>query len=227
VSPDAGPYLVSTAAVAVENTHNFGGGTVQDYDELRRIRDLTREHALGFHLDGARLANAHIATGIPLADYGRLFDTATLCLSKGLGAPIGTVLVSTADNIARARISRKRFGAGWRQAGILAAAGLYALDHQLARLADDHAAARAFADEVVARVPSAVSEDQVQTNIVVLDTGPCPAAEVAVAAARAGVLVSALGRHVVRAVAHLGVTVEECRAAGAVVGDALSGRAAA
>jgi len=221
ISPDAGPYLVSTAAVAVENTHNFGGGTVQDYDQLRRVGELTREHGVGYHLDGARLANASVATGVPLDDYGRLFDTATLCLSKGLGAPVGTVLVSTADNVARARVWRKRFGAGWRQAGILAAAGLYALEHHLARLADDHAAARAFADEVAERVPSAVRPAEVATNIVVLDTAHLPAASVARAAARQGVLVSALGTHLVRAVAHLDVTLDQCRAAGAVVGDAL------
>ncbi|HYP46710.1 MAG TPA: threonine aldolase family protein [Propionibacteriaceae bacterium] len=226
VSPNAGPYLVSTAAVAVENTHNFGGGTVQDYDQLRRIRDLTNEHAMGYHLDGARLANASVATGVSMGDYGRLFDTATLCLSKGLGAPVGTVLVSTTDNIARARIWRKRFGAGWRQAGILAAAGSYALDHHVTRLADDHAAARAFATEVAERLPEAVSLAHVHTNIVVLDTGGRPAAEVAQAAAQAGVLVSALGRRLVRAVAHLGVTIEECRSAGAVVGEALLGRTA-
>ena len=224
VSPEAGPYLVSTAAVAVENTHNFGGGTVQDLDQLRAVAELTREHEMGYHLDGARLANAHVATGVPLADYGRLFDTATLCLSKGLGAPVGTVLVSTADNIARARIWRKRFGAGWRQAGILAAGGLYALDHHVARLADDHAAARALASEVAERVPAAVSLATVQTNIVVLDTGARPAAEVARTAAQAGVLVSALGRRLIRAVAHLDVSIEECRAAGAVVADAISGR---
>lgn len=224
VSPNAGPYLVSTAAVAVENTHNFGGGTVQDYDQLLRVAKLTREHQIGYHLDGARLANAHVATGVPLADYGRLFDTATLCLSKGLGAPVGTVLVSSADRVARARVWRKRFGAGWRQAGILAAAALYALDHHVHRLADDHAAARALAEQVAERVPSAVRLDLVQTNIVVLDTGPQSAAEIARAAAQAGVLVSALGAHMIRAVAHLDVTIDQCRAAGGVIGDALLGR---
>lgn len=224
IAPNAGPYLVSTAAVAVENTHNFGGGTVQPYEQLRLIGELVHSHGIGYHLDGARLANASVASGVPLADYGRLFDTATLCFSKGLGAPVGTVLVSTADNIAKARIWRKRLGGSWRQAGILAAAALYTLDHHVQRLADDHAAASAFAAEVAERAPWAVKPESVATNIVMLDTGDHPAAAVAAAAASRGVLVSALGPHLVRAVAHLDVTADQCRHAGAVVGDALAGR---
>jgi len=222
ISPSAGPYLVSTAAVAVENTHNFGGGTIQPFDELTAVAELCREHGIGYHLDGARLWNAHIATGVALEAYGRLFDTVSVCFSKGLGAPVGTVLVSTADNIARARILRKRLGGGWRQAGILAAAALYALDHHVERLADDHAAARALAGALAERSPSAAKVESVATNIVVLDTGDKPAAAVAQAAAAQGVLVSALGRHTLRAVTHLDVTTEQCVRAGGVLGDLLS-----
>ena len=222
LSPDAGPYLVSTAAVAVENTHNFGGGTVQSLDELRRLGELVHGHGIGYHLDGARLWNAHVATGVPMVEFGRLFDTVSVCFSKGLGAPVGTVLVSTADNIARARILRKRFGGGWRQAGMLAAAALYALDHHVERLADDHAAARALAESVTERAPWAVKVESVATNIVVLDTGDRPSALVAQAAAREGLLVSALGRHTLRAVTHLDVTTEQCSRAGGVLGDLLS-----
>ena len=145
VAPSAGPYLVSTAAVAVENTHNFGGGTIQPYDRLVELGELCRSQGLGYHLDGARLWNAHVATGVPLIDYGSVFDTVSVCFSKGLGAPVGSVLVSTAANIARARVWRKRLGGGWRQAGILAAGALHALDHHVDRLADDHDAAQAFA----------------------------------------------------------------------------------
>ena len=132
ISPSAGPYLVSTAAVAVENTHNFGGGTIQPFAELAAVAELCREHGIGYHLDGARLWNAHIATGVALEAYGGLFDTVSVCFSKGLGAPVGSVLVSTAENIAKAPgCMRKRLGGGWRQAGVLAAACLYALDHHL------------------------------------------------------------------------------------------------
>jgi threonine aldolase len=206
----------------VENTHNFGGGTVQSLDQLRQIGELVHGHGIGYHLDGARLWNAHVATGVPMVDYGRLFDTVSVCFSKGLGAPVGTVLVSTADNIARARILRKRLGGGWRQAGMLAAAALYALDHHVERLADDHSAARALAGAVADRSPSAAKVESVATNIVVLDTGDKPAAAVAHAAAAQGVLVSALGRHTLRAVTHLDVTTEQCVRAGDVLGGLLS-----
>src|SRR3954452_21918728 len=121
--PDAGPYMVSTAAIAVENTHNFGGGTVQPLEQLQRLRRGADELGIKVHLDGARVWNAHIATGVPLADYGALADTVSVCLSKGLGAPVGSVLVSSAERIAAARVWRKRYGGGMRQGGGAAAAG--------------------------------------------------------------------------------------------------------
>ena len=224
VAPSAGPYLVSTAAVAVENTHNFGGGTIQSYESLVTLGDLCRSAGLGFHLDGARLWNAHVVTGVPLIDYGGLFDTVSVCFSKGLGAPVGSVLVSSAANVARARVWRKRLGGGWRQAGILAGGALYALEHHVDRLATDHQAAAAFAATVAAVAPAAVDPVRVQTNIVVLDTGDLAAAEVAAAAQAEGAWVSALGPHMLRAVTHLGVSVEDARTAGDIVGRALTTR---
>jgi threonine aldolase len=221
IAPSAGPYLVSTAAVAVENTHNFGGGTIQPLAQLAAVGQLCREHGLGYHLDGARLWNAHVATGISLSTYGSLFDTVSVCFSKGLGAPIGSVLVSSAANIARARVLRKRLGAGWRQAGVLAAACRYALDHHLERLADDHAAARTFAEAVASRTPQAVEPDSVETNIVVIDTGTSPAASIAAAAANDGVRLSALGPRLIRAVTHLDVTKDDCERAGTILGNLL------
>ena len=223
ISPSAGPYLVSTAAVAVENTHNFGGGTVQPFEELEAVSVLCREHSIGYHLDGARLWNAHVATGVALEAYGRLFDTVSVCFSKGLGAPVGSVVVSTAENIARARVLRKRLGGGWRQAGMLAAACLYALDHHVQRLADDHAAARIFAEAVASHVPTAVEQDGVETNVVVIDTGATAAAPLAAAAAERGVQVSALGPFMIRAVTHLDVTADDCELAGQLVGKLLAG----
>jgi threonine aldolase len=223
IAPSAGPYLVSTAAVAVENTHNFGGGTIQPIAELTAVSELCREQGIGYHLDGARLWNAHIATGVALEAYGRLFDTVSVCFSKGLGAPVGSVLVGTAENIARARVLRKRLGGGWRQAGVLAAACLYALDHHVRRLADDHAAARVFAEAVAAAVPAAVELDTVETNVIVIDTGATPAAPIAAAAAQRGVRVSALGPFMIRAVSHLDVTAEDCERAGQLIGKLLSG----
>lgn len=219
LAPDAGPYLVSTACVALENTHNFGGGTIQPLDRLRATSALCRDAGVRLHLDGARLWNAHVATGVPMAEYGRLFDTVNVCLSKGLGAPIGSVLVGSREVVAGARVLRKRLGAGWRQAGLLAAAGLYAVDHHVERLADDHAAARAFAAAVRAH---GVRVAEPPTNIVVLDTGALPATRVVADAAARGVRLSAVGAHVVRAVTHLDVTAAQCAEAGDIVGSLLA-----
>ncbi|MEO9236450.1 MAG: GntG family PLP-dependent aldolase, partial [Jatrophihabitantaceae bacterium] len=197
IAPDAGPYQVSTTAIALENTHNFGGGTVQPRAAVAEVQQLAREHRLGLHLDGARLWNAHIASGDSLAELAAGFDTVSVCLSKGLGAPVGSVLVSSAERIAAARIWRKRYGGGMRQVGILAAAGIFALQHNLKRLADDHARARRLAAELGG--DPALTE----TNIVVLAVPDAPAATVA--ARERGVLVSPLGPKVLRLVTHLDV----------------------
>jgi len=195
IAPDGGPYLVSTKAIALENTHNFGGGTVQPADHVAAVVALARENNLAVHLDGARIWNAHVATGTPLRDLTAPFDTVSVCLSKGLGAPVGSVLVSTADKIAEARVWRKRYGAGMRQAGILAAAGRYALANNIERLADDHARA--------ARLAGELGGAPAQTNIVVLHVEN--AATVAAKARDEGVLVSALGPQFLRLVTHLDV----------------------
>jgi threonine aldolase len=205
--PGAGPYMVSTAAIAVENTHNFGGGTVQPLEQLQRLKHGADELGIAVHLDGARLWNAHIATGVPLADYGALGDTVSVCLSKGLGAPVGSVLVSGAERIAAARVWRKRYGGGMRQVGVLAAAGRYALDHHLGRLAEDHARARRLADAVATVRSELVDPAAVETNIVVLDLAPAglAATDVAAAARDSGVLLSVLGPRRLRLVTHLDV----------------------
>jgi len=197
ISPDAGPYLVSTKAIALENTHNFGGGTVQPAGQVAAVIELARSCGLALHLDGARLWNAHVASGLSLAELTAGFDTVSVCLSKGLGAPVGSVLVSTADRIAEARVWRKRYGAGMRQAGILAAAGQYALEHNVERLAEDHTRAARLGDELGA------NPGTVETNIVVLDVAD--AAAVAGAAREAGVYVSALGPRFLRLVTHLDI----------------------
>ncbi|MCW2525423.1 MAG: threonine aldolase [Pseudonocardiales bacterium] len=197
IAPAAGPYLVSTAAIALENTHNFGGGSVQSQDEINAVVKLARDNNLGLHLDGARLWNAHVANGLSLRELAGDFDTVSVCLSKGLGAPIGSVLVSTADRIAQARIWRKRLGGGMRQVGILAAAGRYALAHNIERLADDHRRARQIAEGV------GVDPGTIDSNIVVLDVPN--AARVASLAGEQGVLVSALGPRFLRLVTHLDV----------------------
>lgn len=203
----AGAYQVNTALVVVENTHNFGGGTVQSLEQVRALRHGTQAAGVAMHLDGARLWNAHVATGESLADHGRLFDTVSVCLSKGLGAPVGSVLVGSTAAIDEARIWRKRYGGGMRQGGILAAAGLHALDHHVDRLADDHARARRTAQACAEAAPGCVDPDHVETNIVILDvssTGWDAAALVAAALDR-GVRGYAVGAAAVRLVWHLDV----------------------
>jgi threonine aldolase len=202
-----GPYQVCTALLVVENTHNFGGGTVQSLEEIRRARALTREHGVSMHLDGARLFNASVASGTPVGDYGREFDTVSVCLSKGLGAPVGSVLAGSAEAMAESRIWRKRFGGGMRQAGILAAAGLHALDHHVERLADDHARARRAAEALATAAPGCVDLATVETNIVLLDVASAgwDAPEFVEAALADGVRTYAVGSGTVRLVWHLDV----------------------
>ena len=224
VRPDAGPYLVSTACVAVENTHNFGGGTIQPLEQLDALRSLADSAGLRLHLDGARLWNAHVATGIALARYAKLFDSVSVCLSKGLGAPIGSVLVSSAERINEARVWRKRYGGGMRQVGILAAAGHYALDHHVDRLADDHARAVLLAAACHAAAPDVVDPAVVSTNIVPLDLSGTrwSAADFSVAARDSGVLVSVLGPRFVRLVTHLDITDDDAALAAQVLGGLLA-----
>lgn len=214
-APDMGPFFVPTAAVSVENTHNFAGGTVHPHADLLALRALADQLGFAVHVDGARLWNAHVATGTALEEYGAVADVLTVCLSKGLGAPIGSLLVGSSDVVADARVWRKRMGGGMRQVGILAAAGAYALDHHVERLADDHDHARVLA------AACGVGADEVETNIVVV---PHDDAAGVVERARAeGVLVSAVGPRTVRFVTHLGVDAEGVRRAAAVLGRLLLG----
>jgi threonine aldolase len=217
ISPRGG-LLTGTAAVEIENTHNFGGGTIQPYENLLAIHNMAKRHHVGLHLDGARLWNAHVVTGIPLADYGKLFDTVSVCYSKGLGAPVGSVLVSNQDAIAKARVQRRSLGAAWRQAGVLAAMALYALEHNIARLADDHIGAAEIARRVRDVNPAVITVPP-QSNIVVMQTGSRTATELLDAAKARGVALSAVGPTTVRAVANLNVTFEECVTAGKVLAE--------
>ena len=187
---DGGWHQVSTACVVVENTHNFGGGTVQPIEAMRRLREETGRVGVGVHLDGARLWNAHVATGVPLHDYGACADTVSVCLSKGLGAPVGSVLTASARRIEEARVLRKRMGGGMRQVGILAAAGLHALEHHLARLAEDHARTRRVGEALGTAYPGVVDPERVETNILVLNTSAAgwSGPDLVVAAGQRGVL---------------------------------------
>jgi threonine aldolase len=224
MAPSAGPYLVSTAAIAVENTHNFGGGTVQPLDQIESLRAATQQVGVAMHLDGARLWNAHVASGVPLASYGANFDTVSVCLSKGLGAPVGSVLVSSAGRIAEARVWRKRYGAGMRQAGILAAAGLFAIEHNIDRLAEDHEHAQLLARAIHDVAPDVTDPAHAPTNIVALDLSghQLDAADLAAAAAERGVRVSVLGPRSARLVTHLDVDTDGAKRAAEVLAGLLA-----
>ena len=158
-----------TRLVCLENTHNRAGGTIVPLDAIEDIGRLCRERGIAFHLDGARLWNATAATGIPESTYAAPFDTVNVCLSKGLGAPVGSVLVGSAGHIRLARRARKAFGGGMRQAGLLAAAGLHALKHHRAGLKTDHANARTLAEGLATFRNVAVDPSGVETNIVMFD----------------------------------------------------------
>lgn len=198
-------YQVSTTCVVIENTHNFGGGTVQTIDAMREVRAETERAGVRVHLDGARIWNAMVATGVLAKEYGACADTVAVCLSKGLGAPIGSLLIGPTDVIAEARVWRKRWGGGMRQVGILAAAGLFAIDHHLSRLADDHARAVRCAERVCEVNPDVVDPGDVHTNILVLDVGAAgwAASEFTAAATQRGVAGYPVDRRRARYVWHL------------------------
>jgi threonine aldolase len=206
--PDSGPYLVSTTAIAIENTHNFGGGTVQPLDEIKKLRQESQSLGIALHLDGARIWNAHIASRVEFKEYGKYFDTISVCLSKGLGAPVGSLMLSTKDRVIKARAWRKRYGGGMRQAGILAAAGHYALDNNLALLKTDHKRAKEIAIAIAAVAPKVINPDHVDTNIVGLDitSMKITAAQLSEQLKASGVLASALGPKYLRVVTHLDLT---------------------
>jgi threonine aldolase len=212
---NAGPYLVSTKAIAVENTHNFGGGTVQPIDEIAKLSSAAHARGIAMHLDGARIWNAHVASGVSFSEYGKHFDTISVCLSKGLGAPIGSVMLSTKERVAEARIWRKRYGAGMRQVGIIAAAAHYALDHNIDRLAEDHGRAKKIAIALAAIDSSLVDPSKVHTNIVGLElsTIGMTAADLTTRCKEAGLWISALGPHYARLVTHLDFDDAQCDAA--------------
>jgi threonine aldolase len=190
------------SVLAVENTHNAAGGTVWPLDELRAVVEAARELGIRTHLDGARLLNAAVASGVPAAEIAGPFDTVTLCLSKGLGCPLGAVIAGSRELMLAARMGKHRFGGAMRQAGIVAAAGLYALDHNVDRLADDHARARRLA-EGWRDAGLAIDLDRVQSNFVQVPVDDEQGALDRLAAA--GVLLSRTGPGMLRAVTHLDV----------------------
>jgi threonine aldolase len=212
-------YRAQTGLIAIENSHNMAGGTVSPLAVLEEIWEGAKSVGLPVHLDGARVFNAAVAMGVSVAEATRGFDTVSFCLSKGLGAPVGSILVGSKEQITKARAFRKALGGGMRQAGILAAAGLIALEQGPLRLHEDHENARLMAEIVAKSDAVEIDLTSVQTNIVLfaLPGGDAPALVAALKAE--GILCSAIGPHQVRLVTHFDVSREDCeQAAKAVVG---------
>jgi len=213
----ANAHYARTRLVWLENTHNRGGGRVHPIESVAKITGWARSNGLATHLDGARLLNAVVATGVPARDWCGHFDTVSLCFSKGLGAPVGSVLAGSVKTIGEARKLRKVMGGGMRQAGILAAGALYALENHVERLADDHAHARILAEAFTSARGFRLESGPVQTNLVWVEVDPAlgTAAEVAALLKSRGVLVAAMEDQILRACAHLDISREDAETAAA------------
>lgn len=219
---DTHRYAPRSSLLEVENTANMGGGTVWPLEAVRAVTDVAREHGLATHLDGARLPNAAVAAGIPAADYAGCFDSAWIDLSKGLGCPVGAVLAGSAAFIEEVWRWKQRMGGAMRQAGILAAAGLHALDHHWDRLAEDHAHAAMLAEALAGLEGFAV--EPCDTNILFFDVGGTgrSAPDIAARAGAAGLRIGAMGPTRMRAVTHLDVSGADCEEAARILAEAAS-----
>ena len=208
IRPDT-PHFPRSRLVSLENTHNLGGGSIWPLPQLEAVCAVARRHQLALHLDGARLMNAVVASGIPAAAYAAPFDSVCLCLSKGLGAPVGSVLAGSRDFMREARRYKHLFGGAMRQAGIIAAGGVYALEHHVDRLAEDHANAQLLAEGLASLRGIALKPEDVETNIVFFDltaAAPMTAPALVERLQQAGVRMGAMGQTRVRAVTHLDVS---------------------
>ena len=210
-----GEHFARTGALEMENTHNRCGGTVWSVEQMRAVKEVARAHGIGVHLDGARLWNAHVATGVPLDAYAAQADSVSVCFSKGLGAPVGSALAGSTAFVEEARRNRKRYGGAMRQVGILAAGALYALEHNLDRLAEDHENARVLA-ALLQELPGVSLTHPVQTNIVIADVSGLglAAPQLVRALGGEGVLCGAAGATTIRFVTHLDVERTQVRRAG-------------
>jgi len=212
-------YMPRTALICLENTHNRAGGTIYPLEQIKAASDLAQNEGIRIHLDGARLWNACVATGISPKEYASYFDSVSVCLSKGLGAPVGSVIAGPKTFVDEARHFRKLFGGGMRQAGILAAAGLYALEHNIQRLAEDHAKASRLAEILSTVSGFSIDLASAQTNIVIIDAVKAKKlpSEILPALRKEGVLLSAGNYMGIRAVTHMDVSLEEIEKAGEII----------
>jgi threonine aldolase len=221
-------WLAQPGVICLENTHNRCGGAVVPVEDFAAVADLAARRRLPVHLDGARIFNAAVATGLPVTAWTRHVTSVQFCLSKGLGAPVGSLVAGPADFVARARRARKMLGGGMRQAGVLAAAGLLALGEMVNRLAEDHQNARTLAEGLASLPGLVVDPASVHTNIVIFRVVPGLDGRAFVEAARReGVWIIDMGGGRLRAVTHDGITAQDCRDAAAACGRALDAMSAA
>lgn len=209
----ADPHFARTRLVCVENTHNRGGGKIWPLEQIRDVAQAAQRHSLQMHLDGARLWNAAVASGISEREYSAPFDSVSVCFSKGLGAPVGSALAGSKQFIERARRFRKMFGGGMRQSGVIAAGALFALRHHRERLAEDHANARALAAGLAGIKGLEAKLDEVETNMVRFRVRGMTAPELVEKLRPHGVLVLPVGRDMIRAVTNLMVSAADIRSA--------------
>jgi len=204
-------HFPPTSLICLENTHNHAGGTIFPVEEIKKIRKLADTHGIKMHLDGARVWNASVAAGIPLEEYGRYFDSISVCFSKGLGAPVGSCVVGDSDFIKRAHRYRKIYGGGMRQVGIIAAGALYAVENYIDKLKDDHAHARLLAETLASLPGLEIDLSSVQTNIVMIDIqedSKYSASQIVDKLRAKGILLLEIGPNRLRAVTHLDVPKE-------------------
>jgi len=219
IRPESAYYMPRTRVIEIENTHNRAGGTIIPIDVIKNLKSLADKYNLFFHLDGARIWNASVATGILVKEYASYFDSVSCCLSKGLGAPVGSIIASTKDFIREAYRVRKSWGGGMRQVGILAAAGLYALQNNFERLVEDHEKAKFLADRIYANSNLEIDMSSVQTNILLFKPLKLTVDEGIKLCKEKGLLLSVGKIDLIRAITHLDVSMDEIRKAAIIIDE--------
>lgn len=219
IRPSSAYYMPRTKVIEVENTHNRGGGTVWKIEDIISLKNLAKRKNLYFHLDGARIWNASVATGISVKEYASHFDTVSCCLSKGLGAPVGSIIAGSKEFIEQAFRIRKAWGGGMRQVGILAAAGLYALQNNIERLKEDHEKARLLAERINSNPNLEIDMQAVQTNILLFRPKNISVDESIKICKEKGLLLSVGKIDLIRAVTHLDVSIEEVKKAADIIDE--------
>ncbi len=219
IRPESAYYMPRTRVIEIENTHNRAGGTIIPIEAIKNLRLLANKYNLFFHLDGARIWNASVATGISVKEYASYFDSVSCCLSKGLGAPVGSIIAGTKDFIREAYRVRKSWGGGMRQVGILAAAGLYALQYNIERLKEDHEKAKLLAERINANPNLEINMNAVQTNILLFKPLKITVDEGIKRCKESGLLLSVGKIDSIRAITHIDVSMEDIKKAANIIDE--------